>query len=116
MEGYKENIIKNLRKEPRVEPPFVVRFRNINPLVKHDWEITSIRNISKSGIIFRVFPHHKTFSMLELKLKISMLRKESVFWGRVARCSNMDLDGWYKLAATLWGGDEETRTAFNKMG
>ena len=110
-----ENILKNQRKEPRVEPPFVLRFRNIIPLAKHDWEITSIGNISKSGIMFSAFQHHKTFSELEIRLKIPMLKEENVFWGRVVRCSNLDLDGWYKLGATLSAGDEETRAAFNKM-
>jgi len=110
-----ENILNNRRKEPRVKPPLVARFRNITPLAKHGWDITSIKNISKSGIMFNVFQYHKTFSDLELRLKIPMLRDESVFWGRVVRCSNLALDGMYKLAATLWSGDEETRAAFNKM-
>ena len=110
-----ESVLSNRRREPRVEPPFVVRFRNITPLAKHGWNIASVKNISKSGIMFNVFQHHKTFSDLELRLKIPMLREESAFCGRVVRCSNLDLDGMYKLAATFWSGDVETKAAFNKM-
>ncbi len=110
-----KNILKYYREETRVEPPFVVRFRNVTPLAKHGWDITSIKNISKSGIMFNVFQHHKTFSELELRIKIPILRNESVLWARVVRCSNLELDGMYKLAATLWTGHEETRAVFNKM-
>ena len=110
-----ENILNNRRKESRVKLPLVVRFRNITPLAKHGWDITCLKNISKSGIMFNVFQHHKTFSDLELRLKIPMLRDESFFWGRVVRCSNLDLDGMYKLAATLRSSDEENRAAFNEI-
>lgn len=105
----------NRRDEARVEIPFVIKFRDAIPLFLNRWDISCVKNISKSGILLYVFQHHKGGSQLELKLEIPMLNEESNLWANVIRCRSRESEGIYELAATLLDSDEETRREFNTI-
>ena len=98
----------------RVEHRFVIRYREPKPNVSHEWDITSVKNISNSGVSFKVSRFYKPGSELELKLKNPKIGEESTLWTKVLRCNDTDANGVYEVAATIIDVEEETRHAFDK--
>ena len=103
----------NRRGETRVEYPFSVRFRNVTCRKLLGWDISGVKNISKSGILFNTSQPHKPGSELELKFPI--LTKESVFLANIARCRSAGSESFYELSATLLIREEETKKEFHKI-
>ena len=106
------NLQTNRRGETRVKHPFTIRFRNVTNPVLHGWDLSGVKNISKSGILFNASQPHKPGSKLELK--IPLLTKERGFGANIVRCRSVGSESFYELSATLLFREKETRKAFYK--
>ncbi len=107
-----ENLQAIRRGETRVEHPFIIRFRNVTYPVLLGWDLSQVKNISKSGVLFYASQPHKPGS--ELELKIPLLTKESAFGANIVRCRSVESESFYELSATLLFREKETRKAFYK--
>lgn len=101
------------RRYPRVEHHYILRFRAANSTAQRD--VTSIRNISKSGILFCSTSSFEAGAEIEMYMKVPPLSKESVFWGTVVRCkARPGVKDLYDVAINISKIDEETRGVFEK--
>ena len=107
-----ETLQTNRRGETRVDYPFTIRFRNVTYPALHGWDLSGVKNISKSGILFNASQPHKPGS--ELELKFPLLTNEIVFWANIGRCRSVGSESFYELSATLLFREEETRKTFHK--
>ena len=104
------------RRYPRIEHHYIIRFREIksggSPAER---DVTSIRNISKCGVLFYSSSSFEPGSELEINMKIHPLPKESIFWGRVVRCKpRPGIKDSYEVAVNITRIDEATRGAFDR--
>ena len=76
-----ETFQANRRGATRVEHPYTIRFRNVTYPASQGWDLSGVKNISKSGILFNASQPHMPGS--ELELKIPLLNKESAFGANI---------------------------------
>jgi len=101
------------RRYTRIEHHYIIRFKETNS--SGDRDVSSVRNISKSGILFYSSSPFEPGSELEIYMKVPPLPKESVFWGKVVRCSpSQRIKGSYEVAVDISKIDEATRGTFDK--
>ncbi len=101
------------RRYTRVEHHYIIRFRETNS--SRDRDVSSVRNISKSGILFYASSSFKPGSELEICMKVPPLPKESIFWGTVVRCKpRQGMKDSYEVAVNISKIDEATRGTFDK--
>ena len=102
------------RKGKRVDHHFFIRFRETYPGSSDSWDMSTVRNISKTGVLFNASRSHNAGSILELKLRDPLLNEESSLQIKVLRCKPTGMEKVYEIAATIVGIDEKTREAFEK--
>lgn len=101
------------RRYARVEHHYIIRFKETNS--SQDRDVSSVRNISKSGILFYSSSAFKPGSELEIYMKVPPLQKESIFWGTVVRCRpSQRIKDSYEVAVNISKIDEATRGTFDK--
>lgn len=104
------------RRYKRIEHPYLIRFRQINPeFLPVRWEVTTVRDMSKSGMLFYSPHYYKPGCELEINLRAPLLAKQSTFWALVIRCRpTTEVKDYYEIAVNVSRIDETTRTAFDK--
>ena len=102
------------RKGKRVHHHFFIRFRETYPNSSDSWDMSTVRNISKTGVLFNASRSHNAGSILELKLRDPLLNEESSLQIKVLRCKPAGIENMNEIAATIMGIDEKTREAFEK--
>lgn len=98
----------------RIKHHFLIRYRERKLGSEPRWDISSVINISKSGVLFKASSFHKPGSELELKLRDPLLSLESTLWTKVIRCKPTEAKGVYEIAAIITRIEEGTREAFDK--
>ena len=109
-----ENVDNLIQKGKRIDHHFLIRFRETYSGFSDSWDMSVVRNISKTGVLFNASRSHNEVSILELKLRDSLLNEESSLQIKVLRCKTMGMENVYEIAATIVGIDEKTREAFEK--
>jgi hypothetical protein len=101
------------RRYPRIEHHYIIRFKEANSDAERD--ISNVRNISKSGMLFCSNTPFETGAELEISMKVPPLTKESAFRGTVVRCTaRAGATNLYDVAINISEIDEATRGAFEK--
>ena len=101
------------RQARRIAHHFVLHVRQADPLdPTEDWDISTIRNISKTGILFYSSRNYKLGSKLEIRLPIAAQKKCTV-WGIVVRSlPSNTIKNTYEVAVNLSDIEEESRKVF----
>ncbi len=104
------------RRHKRIERPCIIRFGQIKPrILPVEWDVTTVRDMSKTGLLFYSSHYFELGSELEIKLKTPLRMKESTFWATVVRCKpTPEIKGSYEIAVTVSRIDEATRAAFDE--
>ena len=104
------------RHHKRIERPCIVRFRQIKPVISPiEWDATTVRDMSKTGILFYSSRYFEPGSELEINLRAPLLTKESIFWATVVRCKlTKEIKDYYEIAVSVSKIDEATRGAFDE--
>ena len=104
------------RRYPRIEHHYIIRFREIKPGGSPaERDVTSVRNISKCGVLFYSSSPFEPGAELEISMRVHPLSKESIFWGKVVRCKpRPGAKGSYEVAVDITKMDEATRSTFDR--
>ena len=104
------------RGRERVAHHYILRARQITPTTHpDDWELSTVRNISKVGILFYSSHRYEAGAELEIRIKNPLFPKESTCWGSVIRCVPLKkMDNTYGVAVEIKRIEEETRQALNE--
>ena len=88
------------RRAKRITHHYVIRFRQIKPpIASEHWDLTTVKDISKTGISFYASHHYELGVELEIKMKNPLLQKETTCWVTVVRCHSSELKkGFYEAA------------------
>jgi len=103
------------RRAKRIASRFILHARRLSPLEpKSDWDVSTVINISKTGILFFSSYNYKLGSKLEIKLTIPT-KKKCTCWGYVVRClPSKRIKNTYEVAVDLSDIEEESKKAFNE--
>ncbi len=76
------------RRAPRVPHPYFLTYRQTSPLPANpkEWESSTARNISTTGILFLSAHHFKRGASLEIRMKNPFLKAETQMEVTVIRC------------------------------
>ena len=111
-----QNLPEEKRRHDRIERPCIIRFRQTKPEVSPvQWDVTTVRDMSKTGILFYSSRYFEPGSELEINLRAPLLTKKSIFWVTVVRCKpTPQIKDYYEIAVSVSKIDEATRGAFDK--
>jgi hypothetical protein len=74
------------RRARRVAHHYVIKFRQIEPpAFSEQWDTSTVRNISKTGISFFSSHHYTPGSKLEIKLRNPLSQEDNRCWATVLR-------------------------------
>lgn len=106
----------NQRQTDRVRHHIYVRARQVKPFdPKAAWEIYTVRNLSKNGILFYSNRAYLSDTELEIRITNPYIADESICWGRVVRSSPSEkMKGYFDTALELIKIDSPTRKALDK--
>ena len=101
------------RRAKRIVHHFILHTRQADLLdPTGDWDISTIRNISKTGILFYSSRNYKLGSKLEIRLPIAA-QKKCTIWGIVVRSlPSNTIKNTYEVAVNLSDIEEENRKVF----
>lgn len=103
------------RKERRVEYHFVIRIRPVKPSGAAIWDVSIIRNISRTGVLFYSSNYYDYNADLEIRIKNPIVSEEIICFGRVTRCEPLkDVKDIYSLAVEITTMDPEDRKVYDK--
>lgn len=103
------------KRAKRIAHHFILYARQANPLEPTgDWDVSTITNISKTGVFFHSFHNYKLGSKLEIRLILSV-QKKCMCWGIVVRClPSKRIKNTYEVAVALSDIEEESKKAFDE--
>jgi len=95
----------------RVTHHYMLRVRQVDP--PSDWDIFTVKNISKTGILFSS-PHDYTLgSKLEIRITLPFFKKNCTCLGIVVRClPSNEVKNIYEVAVDISDMEEESKKAF----
>lgn len=103
------------RREKRIDYHFVLRARPLGSSQQTPWDMSTVRNISKTGVLFYSSAYYDYGSEIELRIMNPMLLKEIVCVGKIVRCSLLDnIQNMYSIAVRFIKVDEEGQDALDK--
>ena len=107
---------KERRGHHRVERHCIIRFTQTKPRISPvRWDVSTVRDMSKTGLLFYTSHRFQPGSELEIKLKTPLRTEESTFWATVIRCKPTSaIKGNYEIAVTVSRIDAPARAVFNK--
>ncbi|UCD55287.1 MAG: PilZ domain-containing protein [Candidatus Omnitrophota bacterium] len=107
---------KEKRRDKRIERPCIIRFRQIKPMVSPvQWDVTTVRDMSKSGVLFYSSHYFKPGYELEINLKTPLLKGEISFHAIVIRCRPISgIKGNYETAVSTSKIDEGMLATLDK--
>ena len=99
----------------RIEYHFIVRISPVGPGVPAAWDISTIRNISKTGVLFYSSKYYDYNSDVEVRIKNPIIPEEIVCLCKVARCELLkDMKNIYSVAVKITGMDQANREVYDK--
>ncbi len=107
---------KESRRAMRIIRHFVVRFRQTKPpALSNDWDVSTVRNISKTGILFHSSRPYEVGFELEIMITSPLSHQEVRCWARVVRCNPLErIKNLYGVAVDINRIEEECRETFDK--
>lgn len=106
----------NQRRGDRIKHHIYVRARQVKPIdLKASWEVYTVKNISKNGLLFYSNRGYEPGTELEIRIMNPYIADESICWGKVVRSTPLErMKGYYGIAAELISIDGPTRLALDK--
>lgn len=106
------------RRGGRISYHQIIRVRQITPSGKKTWDVCTIKNASKTGILFYSSLNYETSSKVEVKISNPTLPREIACHATVARCfplaeiNNMHMRG---VALEFVDMSPQDKEAFESM-
>lgn len=102
------------KRAPRVAPHYVLRARQVDsPGQPNAWDISTVRNISETGILFHSSRDYALGSKLEIKMALPIAQENCTFWGIVVRClPAVGVKNIYEVAVRISDIEEGNKEAF----
>ena len=95
----------------RVAHHYMLRVRQVDP--QGDWDIFTVRNISKTGILFSSSHDYALGSKLEIRITVPFLQENCTCRGLVVRClPSKEVKNIYEVAVDISDMEEDSRKAF----
>ncbi|RKY32985.1 MAG: hypothetical protein DRP74_01455 [Candidatus Omnitrophota bacterium] len=106
---------QNLRKKPRIERHFMIRYQpQENPTV-HNQGVSTIQNISETGCFFYSACHYKIGEKLDVEIRFPLIAEPAKFVAEVKRCIEEDPKiPKYAIGILFIDVDQEKKDAFIK--
>src|SRR3989338_2476389 len=99
------------RRENRITHHYIVRFRQAGAL--SGWDLSTVRDISKTGMLFNSSRDYGAGSELEIRITTPLLRSDTKGWGTVVRGQPLgEMKNFYEVAINLTKIEEKDREAF----
>jgi len=103
------------RREKRVEYHFMVRIRPVRPSGAAVWDVSTIRNISKTGVLFYSSNYYDHNADLEVRIKNPITPEEIICLGKAVRCELLkDMKNIYSVAVEITEINPEGVEAYDK--
>lgn len=100
------------RHEKRIEQHFVLRARLADTVI---WDVSTVRNISKTGVLFYSSRNYAHGSDLEIRIMNPLLGKEVTCFGKVVRCEPLaKMSDLYSVGIEITNIDDMYIEAFYK--
>jgi len=110
-----ENPESNHRHDKRVEYHFILRARRITQARDAKWDVSTARNISKTGVLFYSADYYDYGTNLEIRIMNPVVVGEISFLGSVVRCEQLgNKHGIYSVAVQITDIDEFSRSTLDK--
>jgi hypothetical protein len=104
----------NDRREKRVEHHFVIRIRLVRPSGRVVWDVSTIRNMSKTGMLFYSSNHYNLNDDLEMRVKNPVIPEEIECTVKVMRCEPLkDMRDIYSVAVEIVDMNPNNREAYD---
>ena len=99
----------------RVEYHFLVRIKPVRSSAAAAWDVSTIRNISKTGILFYSSNRYERGTDVEVRITNPIIAEEIICLGQVARCEpQKDMKDIYGVAVEITGMDPESREVYDQ--
>ena len=103
------------RREKRVEYHFMVRIRPVRPSGAAVWDVSTVRNISKTGVMFYSSNYYDYNADVEVRIKNPIISEEIICFGRAVRCELLkDIKNIYSVAVEITAMNPEGKEAYDK--
>jgi len=102
------------RRAMRIAHHYMLRARIVDPPDQAGgWDISTVRNISETGILFCSSRNYELGSKLEIRITLPIAQECCTCWGTVVRClPSKEVKNDYEVAVHLTDIEEATREAF----
>jgi hypothetical protein len=102
------------RRAPRIEHHFMLRVRQVDSSGQPgEWDISTVRNISETGILFHSSRDYALGSKLEIKMTLPITQENCTLWGTVVRSLiAKDAKNVYRVAINISDIEENAKEAF----
>ncbi len=106
----------NQRRDDRIKHQIYVRARQVKPFdPKAAWDVYTVKNISKNGLLFYSNQAYPAGTELEIRIMNPYIADESICWGSVVRSTPLErMKGYFGIALELVKIDGPTRKALDK--
>ena len=109
------DIEKEYRKESRVPDHHPLRVKKIKSSSDDKWDVSTIRNMSKAGLLFYSYYTYETGSECEVRIMNPVLLKEISCEARVVRCIPVErMKNIYAIALEFTKIEPSSKEAFDK--
>ncbi|MCX5667388.1 MAG: PilZ domain-containing protein [Candidatus Omnitrophica bacterium] len=103
------------RGEKRIEYHFIVRIRLVKPSGAAAWDVSTIRNISKTGLLFYSSNYYDHNADVEARIKNPIIPEEIICLCKVVRCELLkNMKDIYSVAVEITEMAPESREAYDK--
>jgi hypothetical protein len=103
------------RGEKRIEYHFTVRIRPVRLSGAAAWDVSTIRNISKTGVLFYSSNYYDYNADVEVRIKNPIIPEEIICLCKVVRCELLkDMKNIYRVAVEITAMGPEDREAYDK--
>lgn len=102
------------RRARRVTHHYILRARLVDfPENPGAWDISTVRNISETGILFHSAREYPVGSRLEIKLALPTVQEHCTFWGNVVRCLPAEgVKDIFEVAVNITDIEETSKEGF----
>lgn len=106
----------NHRRGKRVEYHFILRARQIGASgPKGAWDVSTVRNLSATGVLFYSSNYYVYDSEVEIKIKNPLIVEEIACRGKIVRCALVEnMKDVYSVAVTITEMDRASKEIFDK--
>lgn len=102
------------RRAPRIAHHYMLRARLIDsPDKPGEWDISTVRNISETGILFHSSRDYALGSKLEIRMILPGAQENCTCWGTVVRClPDRGAKNIYDVAVSISDIEESSKDSF----